>query len=141
VATTDLGMEKCIHPTQKREVALRLAALALKESYGRKLPNEMCYPMQIQEVRYEQGEALVTLRNARWGLTPEGEEVLGFELAGEDGIFYPARAEIIKSKPQIKVVSPQVAEPVALRYAFRNYTPTNLHNTLGQPLLPYRSDR
>ena len=141
VATTDLGMEKCIHPTQKREVALRLAALALKESYGRKLPNEMCYPMQIQEVKYEQGEALVTLRNARWGLTPEGEEVLGFELAGEDGIFYPARAEIIKSKPQIKVVSPQVAEPVALRYAFRNYTPTNLHNTLGQPLLPYRSDR
>lgn len=141
VATTDLGMEHCIHPTQKREVALRLVALALKESYGRKLPNEMCYPMQIQQVEYQQGEALVTLRNARWGLTPESEEILGFEVAGKEGIFYPARAEIIKSKPQLKVSSPEVAEPVALRYAFRNYTPTNLQNTLGQPLLPYRSDR
>ncbi len=141
VSTTDLGQERCIHPARKEILALRLAALALKESYGRNLPKEMCYPMQIDEVVYSEGKAHVKLRNARWGLTPELEPILGFELAGEDGRFYPAEAEIVRSKGEVIVHCNEVPHPTALRYAFRNYTPTNLSNTLGQPLLPYRSDK
>lgn len=141
VTTIDLGEELCIHPARKRKVALRLAAKALEQSYGYRLPREMVDPAEVDCVAYNEGEALVRVKNARWGLTPQDSPILGFELAGEDGVFYPAEAEVVRSKPELKVRSARVPHPVALRYAFRNYIPSGLHNTLGQPLLPYRSDR
>lgn len=37
--------------------------------------------------------------------------------------------------------SDRVPDPVAVRYAFRNYCPeANVMTTMGQPLVPFRTD-
>lgn len=141
VCNTDTGEKSCIHPSDKLTVGRRIAAQALRRSYGVKLPDEAVEGVCFESAEFAGGKAVVTFRNARYGLTPQEETVTGFELAGEDGVFHPAEGRIVKGKPQVEVSSPKVAAPVAVRYAFRNYIPSNLHNTLGQAVLPFRSDR
>lgn len=139
VPTTDIGNEACIHPPKKREVGERMAVLALGGTYRMKLND--CAGVKFNSAEFADGKAVVTFDNARYGLTPENEEVIGFELAGKDGVFHPAVGRIVKGKPIVEVTSAAVAQPVAVRYAFRNYTPTNLANILGWPAFPFRSDR
>ncbi|MDE6778935.1 MAG: sialate O-acetylesterase [Alistipes sp.] len=141
VCNTDTGEKSCIHPSDKLTVGRRIAAQALRRSYGVKLPDDAVEGVCFESAEFDGGKAVVTFRNARYGLTPQEETVTGFELAGEDGVFHPAEGCIVKGKPQVEVSSPEVAAPVAVRYAFRNYIPSNLHNTLGQPAFPFRSDR
>ncbi|KAA6309316.1 hypothetical protein EZS27_039166 [termite gut metagenome] len=38
------------------------------------------------------------------------------------------------------VGSDKVTEPVAVRYAFRDYLPGNLQNSREQPAYPFRTD-
>lgn len=139
IATTDLGEKTCIHPRKKREVGERLAAEALIRAYGMRL--ECWSGVRFRHAEFSDGKAVVTFDNARYGLTPQGEDIPGFELAGADGIFHPAVGRIVPSKPIVEVTSKAVAVPTAVRYAFRNYTPTNLRNTLGLPAFPFRTDR
>lgn len=141
VCNTDTGEKSCIHPSDKLTVGRRIAAQALRRSYGAKLPDEAVEGVCFERAEFDGGKAVVTFRNARYGLTPQNETIVGFELAGGDGVFHPAEGRIVKGKPVVEVTSSEVAAPVAVRYAFRNYTPTNLHNTLGQAVLPFRSDR
>lgn len=139
IATTDLGEERTIHPRRKREVGQRLAAEALMKAYGMRMN---CWSaVRFHDVRFEEGKAIVTFDNARYGLTPQHEVIPGFELAGKDGVFHPAEGRIVISKPVVEVTSKEVPEPTAVRYAFHNYTPTTLCNTYGIPVIPFRSDR
>ncbi len=139
IATTDIGDERCIHPSRKRPVGERLAAAALVKAYKRKLPDALA--VRFAEAEFAGGKAIVRFDNARLGLTPQGAAVTGFELAGKDGEFYPAEARIVTSKSLVEVSAPEVPAPVAVRYAFRNYAPGNLTNTLGMPAIPFRTDR
>lgn len=139
IATTDLGEENCIHPRKKREVGERLAAEALRLAYGVRMHGWS--GVRFREATFADGKALVTFDNARYGLTPQNTAIPGFELAGRDGVFHPAGARVVTSKPAVEVYSEAVKEPVAVRYAFHNYTPTTLCNTYGLPLFPFRSDR
>ncbi|WP_302605134.1 sialate O-acetylesterase [uncultured Alistipes sp.] len=139
VATTDLGDERCIHPSRKRPVGERLAAAALVKAYGRKMPDALA--VRFAGAEFADGKAVVRFDNARLGLTPQNKEITGFELAGADGIFHPATGRIVTSKPMVEVTSPEVPEPTAVRYSFRNYAPGNLSNTLGIPVIPFRTDR
>jgi len=139
ISTTDLGEERCIHPRRKRPVGERLAAAALVRAYKRKLGDALA--VRFAGVEFADGKALVSFDNARFGLTPQTGEVTGFEIAGRDGKFCPAAARIVASKPLVEVSAPEVPEPAAVRYAFRNYAPGNLANTLGMPAIPFRTDR
>ena len=117
----------------------RLAAEALIRAYGMRLA---CWSgVRFHNAEFSDGKAVVTFDNARYGLTPQDEDITGFELAGSDGVFHPAVGRIVKSKPVVEVTSEAVAAPIAVRYAFHNYTPTNLRNTLGLPAFPFRTDR
>lgn len=139
IATTDLGEELTIHPRRKREVGERLAAEALMKAYGLRMNGWSA--VRFHDVKFEGGKAVVTFDNARYGLTPQHEAVPGFELAGKDGIFHSAEARVVLSKPIVEVTSEAVKEPVAVRYAFHNYTPTTLCDTYGIPVIPFRTDR
>ena len=63
----------------------------------------------------------------------------GFEVAGADREFYPAKAELM-GKNQIVVVCDKVSSPVSVRYAFHDYSPGNVANLRGLPLVPFRTD-
>lgn len=139
IPTTDVGEEHCIHPARKRPVGERLAAQALTTAYGMKLPDAAA--VRFAGAEFSSGKAVVRFDNARYGLTPRSGTVEGFELAGRDGVFHPATGRVVPLKPMVEVTSEEVPEPVAVRYAFRNYLPATLANTLGMPVLPFRSDR
>ena len=86
-------------------------------------------------------KAIVTLDNAPSGLAPGSCELEGFEIAGADKKFYPAKARIAGRTRNVEVWSDQVAQPVAVRYAFRNYVGNiTLRNTLGIAAFPFRTD-
>lgn len=139
VSTTDIGDEFCVHPPQKEIVGLRLATLALTKTYGiGKLPSTG--PM-MNKVDYVGKEAIVTFDNAPMGLAPGFCNLEGFEIAGADKKFYPAKAQIVDRTPIVKVWSEQVVQPVAVRYAFRNYVgEITLRNTFGLAAFPFRTD-
>ena len=137
-ATTDIGEEKCIHPAQKFEVGQRLAALALKQTYGQ-LGYEPKAP-QMAAYSIKDGKAVITMTNCENGLTPlYGEEVCGFEIAGADKVFHKAQATL-SATSQVTVWSDEVKQPVAVRYSFRNFAPGNLKNVYGIPAVPFRTD-
>lgn len=139
VPTTDIGDEFCIHPPQKDVVGLRLATLALTKTYGiRRLPSN---GPTMTKVDYADKKAIVTFDNAPVGLFPTFSELEGFEIAGADKKFYPAKAKIVGRTNTVEVWSEEVAQPVAVRYAFRNYVGNiTLRNTFGLSAFPFRTD-
>ncbi len=150
-ATTDLGNAACIHPPKKEEVGDRLAFLALRNDYGVEgLP--LPAPTYRDIVR-DDNSIVLSFNNFGPGeynycytnfLTyPDDRTVVpkGFEIAGEDRVFYPASAQYVEWGTKIKVWSDAVPAPVAVRYAFKNYAPeANVRTTMGQPLVPFRTD-
>lgn len=140
VPTTDIGEEFCIHPAKKKEVGLRLATLALTKTYGvRRLPSTG--PM-MTKVDYADSKAIVTFNNAPAGLIPILSQLEGFEIAGADKKFHPAKAKVIGRTNTVEVWSEGVPQPVAVRYAFRNYTGNiTLRNTFGLSTFPFRTDK
>lgn len=95
------------------------------------------YP-EISEVRIEGDKAFCRIAFADGGLRPGRAE--GFTLAGENGKYYPARAEVT-GKESICVYSRDVPRPRKLTYAFMQYQDfCNVRSESGAPLLPWRSD-
>lgn len=140
-ATTDIGEEMCIHPREKVKVGQRLAALALSQTYG-KSGFEAKAPQLLSYEKAKNGKIEVKLSNVDDGLIPWYQEpITGFEIAGADKKFYPAKASISYDHPDmVSVWSNEVKDPVAVRYAFRNFIKANLSNMYGIPVVPFRTD-
>lgn len=139
-ATTDIGEEHCIHPAKKIEVGQRLAGLALEQTYGLKGFDPKAPLLKSHEIK--DGKIILSFDNAEKGLNPWFQTpITGFEIAGADRVFYPAKAWVSdNSVNKVTVWNDEVKEPVAVRYAFRNYMPSNLCNTFGIPVVPFRTD-
>lgn len=145
-ATTDVGNRDCIHPAKKREVGERLGWLALKNDYGIKglpAPAPTFNRMELTD----KGELMVIFNNVNATdsfvyYDDNGTlSIGGFEIAGEDRVFHPAKVRTNVWSNKIYLSSPDVPKPVAVRYAFRNYDPNaNLHTNYGQPVPPFRTD-
>lgn len=107
------------------------------QTYGQSGFEPRAPRMESYEIR--DGKVTVRLLRAGLGLTPwYGEPIKGFEIAGSDRVFHKANASI--SGNSVTVWSDEVKEPVAVRYAFRNYIENNLHNMFGVPAVPFRTD-
>ena len=151
VCTTDIGDYSLIHPAAKDKVGQRLANLALTNDYGieglsvryprfksfEKNGNKLVLSFSNMTRAYNFDVADPTQQdcfNAR-------ERAKGFEVAGADKKFYPAQANHMWCKNTIEVWSDSVPEPVAVRYAYQNYSfEANVKTLLGLPLPSFRSD-
>jgi sialate O-acetylesterase len=136
--TTDIGNANDIHPTNKQDVGKRLAANALKLTYGQDISYSS--PM-FDSVKYENGKAIISFKFADSGLMVKDKfgYLKGFEIAGADKKFYYAKAEIEGDK--VVVYNPNVKNPVAVRYAWADApTDANLFNSAGFPASPFRTD-
>ncbi|MFN0293786.1 sialate O-acetylesterase [Pedobacter helvus] len=139
ISTIDIGSESTIHPPEKRVVAKRLAHLALSKTYAINGFNGEA-PVYVSS-KVEGNKIQVTLENTGYGLSAYGKEMEGFEIAGEDKVFYKAQVENVKgTNNQLSVFSEKVANPVAVRYGFKNFTYGNLYNSYGVAAIPFRSD-
>ena len=139
---TDLGEANDIHPKNKRDVAERLARWALVKDYGLNLPYRS---PELKESTFEGDKALLTFDFAPQGLrTIDVDEVKGFALCGADQKWVWAKASIIggskKGTNQIAVSSPQVPQPVAVRYAWSDNPICNVFSAEGLPVTPFRTD-
>ncbi len=132
----DVGEEGSIHPARKQEAGERLALVALTKTYraGGFAGESPDYDTLV----ITNGIAEVKFRNAANWLTAYGKELSLFEIAGKDKVFYPAKAVIYRSS--VLVSSPQVKEPVAVRYAFRDFVTGELFSTEGLPVSSFRTD-
>ena len=132
----DIGDKFCIHPPKKKEVADRLLFNALNQTYG--FGNVDGKSPVYESLEIKDGEILLSFRNAETGLYVF-KELSGFEIAGEDKVFYPATATIVERK-NVLVKSEKVSTPVAVRYAWRNWAKGTLYDTNLLPASSFRSD-
>lgn len=135
VPTGDVGESVVIHPAKKKEVGDRLAMLALKNQYFYRALD--CDPPAVKNIEYKDGAAYVYTVGtdiASTGL------LQGFEVAGKDQCYYPAKALVDRRAGYIMVSSPDVQEPVAIRYGFHNYINQNWKSWMGIPAFPFRTD-
>ncbi len=135
--TIDIGMSKDIHPTNKQEVGRRLALAARAIAYGEDV---ICSGPLYRQLTSENGRLRVWFDHAAGGLEARGGGPLsGFLIAGEDGRFVAAEAQI--EGETVVVSHPEVKRPVAVRYAWSDDPVTaNLMNKAGLPASPFRTD-
>ncbi|MDB5111647.1 MAG: sialate O-acetylesterase [Mucilaginibacter sp.] len=136
VVTMDVGSEKAIHPPDKLPVSKRLAYWALANTYGKKGLNFQS-PV-YKSMKITGNSAYISFNYTPNGLTSFGKELLAFEIAGDDKVFYPAKARI--SGNGIMVESDKIKVPVAVRYAFKDWVTGDVYNTEGLPVAPFRTD-
>ena len=135
VVTTDYGNANDIHPKQKEPVGHRLSLAARALAYGEKI--EYSGPL-YESMNADGGKAIISFDHVGGGLVAEGGDLKGFTIAGADGNFVPAKAEI---KGATVVVSADgVTDPKAVRYGWANVPEVNLFNKEGLPASPFRTD-
>lgn len=129
----DLGEADNIHPVDKEPVGHRLALLALEQVYGCPVTGRS---PRLETASVKEDAALLRFRWDGGGLTlAEGES--GFELAGEDGRFVPARADARGDIVTLR--SNAVPRPRFVRYAWYNFGPARLYGGTGLPAQPFGS--
>lgn len=132
----DIGEANDIHPKNKQEVGHRLALIANKLVYKQ---DRVASGPTYKSFRKDGSRIRISFTNIGSGLSAkDGKEVKGFAIAGKDKKFYWANA-IIEGN-EVIVSCDEVAEPVAVRYAWADNPVCNLVNSEGLPAIPFRTD-
>ncbi|MCA1744381.1 MAG: hypothetical protein LC643_01445 [Bacteroidales bacterium] len=128
ISTLDIGNVDNIHPANKTYVGERLALWALANNYDMELP----FSGPIPTEKETQGNALhLSFKHTEEALIIKEEVPNQFEIAGADGIFHPAIAEI--KGDALILTSAKVKAPVNARYAYKNGSVASLFNSAGLP--------
>jgi sialate O-acetylesterase len=136
VVLMDIGEENSIHPANKETGGKRFAYLALTKTYGEK---GFGYTSPSYDSLSISGNiATIKFTDVPNGLTSFGKQLINFEIAGADKWFRPAKAVI--NRGTIQVSSPDVKDPVAVRYAFKDFVVGELFSTEGFPVSSFRTD-
>lgn len=138
VSTMDVGNMNFIHPVDKETVGNRLALWALGKTYGIK-GIDYATPVYKSMEKVE-NKVYINFANAERGLCPMWTSLSGFEIAGSDRVFYPAKAEIETKTTRLMVTCDKVPEPVAVRYAYKNYAEASVFSVAGIPVPSFRTD-
>jgi len=133
--TTDVGNPTDIHPTQKEPVGQRLALAARALAYHEKI--EFSGPL-YQEMKAQNDRISISFTHVGGGLVAKDGDLKGFTIAGADGKFVPAKAEI--KGPSVIVSAAGVSDPKAVRFGWANSPEVNLFNREGIPASPFRTD-
>ena len=136
IVTMDIGNVRDIHPLNKQDVGKRLALWAMAKVYGK----DLVYSGPIyKSMAVEANKIRLQFDHTGGGLTASGDKPLvEFTIAGADQKFVPATATI--DGASIVVQCDQVAQPVAVRYAWHDDAQPNLTNKEGLPASPFRTD-
>jgi len=134
--TLDIGDIQDIHPKNKKDVGQRLALWALAKDYGR---TSLVYSGPLyKSLEIKGSKAIVSFDEIGSGLMSKDETLSGFEIAGKNKVFYPAKARI--KGEAVMVWSDKIGKPVSVRYAFHNTSEASLFNKEGLPASSFRTD-
>jgi sialate O-acetylesterase len=126
-----------IHPQNKVDVGDRLALWALAKSYGR---SDVLYSGPLYKSMQVEGDKIhVNFAHVGESLkTRDGKALTEFQIAGADGKFVDATAEI---DGQTAVVhSDDVKEPKNVRFGWHKLANPNLVNSDGLPASPFQTN-
>jgi sialate O-acetylesterase len=133
----DIGEGKDIHPKNKVDVGRRLARWALANDYGIDIAY---HSPEFKAMTVDGGQAKLVFDYAEGGWRPfDVKEPQGFAVAGSDKVFHWATA-VVEKDNSVTLTSPEVKEPVAVRYAWANNPVCNMFSVAGLPLTPFRTD-
>ena len=144
----DIGDPANIHPKDKLDVGLRLALAERHVALGENL----VYSGPIYDASKVEGNKIrLTFKQRESGLmmgvppwTPTGRpplpptKLVGFGIAGADQKF--VWADAVVDGDSVLVSSPEVTQPVAVRYDWADCPAGNLYNKEGLPASPFRTD-
>lgn len=127
-----------IHPRKKKEVAARLANLALSETYGKqgiiwKSPSYKAMSVEKDKIR-------ISFNDVGSGLVSVNGAPNCFYIAGADGKYVQAQAKIDKDN-SVLVWNKDVKEPRKLRFGFNNTDIPNLKSKEGLPVDIFRTEK
>ncbi len=138
VVTTDLVHNiRDIHPINKKDVGNRLALWALAKDYSKK---DLVYSGPLYKGMKVEGDKIhLSFAHAGGGLkSRDGKPLSEFEIAGADGKFVKAEAEI--KEDGVVVSAKGVDSPAQVRFGWRNIANPNLMNKEGLPASPFQTN-
>ena len=146
VTTCDIGNSWDIHPNDKESVARRLVLHALKRDYG--FDGIIDDAPVLNSWKIEGDKFVMTFDNANswYAYNADRSVAQGFEIAGKDGKFVPAKivnkgANGTLSGKELIVSAPGVKEPRRLRYLYSKPWIGSLYSfDSGLPLGPFEID-
>lgn len=139
VVSMDLGEDNDLHPLNKKDLGFRLALLAAAGVYGQDVEYTGPVPETI-DWKEEENLIVITCSHTGEGMYAQSQRkekrITDFEVAGEDGRFYPALAQIHKDR--ILVSCKEVVKPEQIRFCFKNTADGALiYNGAGLPMSPF----
>ena len=142
--TLDIGSTITNHPPEKLLIGKRLAYWALAKNYGF---NGLPHSGPVYEsMKVKNNKVYVNFKFAKNGVTSYGKPLIGFEIAGEDKIFYSADASIDphwsagwENRSVLTLSNKNVPNPLYIRYGWKNYVEGALYNVEGLPASSFRS--
>lgn len=135
VVINDVGNVNDIHPTDKQTVGFRLFKQAMQYEYGQK---DAGYDFpRYDSHRIDGDRVIVSFRGAKSLRTADGKAPDWFEIAGKNGLFYPAEAVI--DGTDIVLSAPEVNAPVMVRFAWSMLAEPNLRDEEGLPCGAFRA--
>ncbi|MCD6049114.1 MAG: sialate O-acetylesterase [Verrucomicrobia bacterium] len=136
VVTTDIANLNDIHPKNKQDVGLRLALLALKNTYGKS--DVVANGPKFKSIKPEGDKLRVTFENTAGGLKSRDQKPLTwFEIIGPETDF--TKADAVIEGDSVVLSSPNVKNPVAMRFAWHKDAEPNLANGAGLPAETFRA--
>lgn len=136
VVTLDIGNYKNIHPANKQDIGQRLAGLALSNDYDKNLISSG--PLYRNSI-VKKKRIVLTFDHVGSGLLSEQGGLTGFEIAGADQKYVPAKAVIDGNK--VLVSAEAVTSPRHVRYAWSDEGVGNLSNNEGLPASSFTTEK
>lgn len=124
-----------IHPSYKWKVGERLARVALAKDYG--LAEVVWSGPCADKAEVVADSIVVSFGHVADGLKTNNKGRLDwFEIAGKDGVFRPALADI-RERNKVVVYHPEIVQPVQVRFGWHETVMPNLVNSEGLPAIPF----
>ena len=124
-----------IHPPYKWVVGRRLSTLVLAKQYGYK--NLEYAGPRYKSMKVSGDKVSLSFTHAEGLKTSDGKTPDWFEIAGQDGVFKPATAEIKDNK--VVLSNPEISEPQQVRLGWNEIAQPNLINNAGLPAMAFRT--
>ena len=135
VVTSDISPTDDIHPKDKKSVGIRLANLALSNQY--KTRNDLVNGPLFKDIKIEKNKVFVNFDYSD-GLYFKDKKSNQFEVAGVDGVFHQAKAEIKNN--QVILQYKEVKNPIKVRFAWTNTAQSQLFNKANLPASSFISE-
>ena len=106
-----------IHPLCKKEVGDKMSYAAMGLVYGKYDTYTTATPASVET---KDESIYITFKNVGDMLLVDGNKINGFSICSDDGVYVPAKAEIV-SYNTVRVYNSSVAEPKSVAYAYTQY--------------------